>query len=262
MTERLLLVEKSDGIARVTLNRPEALNALSSALVAEICAVFEGLAKESEIRVAILTGKGRAFSAGVDLKELSAGSEDTRSAAGGNAADRLVAAFAGFGGPIIGAVNGYAITGGFELALMCDILIASTSARFADTHARVGIAPGWGLSQRLSRLIGISRAKELHFTGNYLEADRAERWGLVNRVVEPDALLPVCEELARDMLSCDPKTLRTYKRVVDEGYATTFGEGMRLESKASKDHMKGVTAAAVAARRAEVQERGRQQDGG
>ena len=260
MTEKILLVDKMEGMARVTLNRPEALNALSSALVAEICATFEALAVDDETRVVILTGAGRAFSAGVDLEELSSGKEETRAVAAGETADRLLEAFAGFGNPIIGAINGYAITGGFELALMCDILIASTNAQFADTHARVGIAPGWGLSQKLSRLIGISRAKELHFTGNFLEADRAERWGLVNRVVEPDALLPVCEELAREMLSCDPRTLRTYKRVVDEGYATTFDEGMRLESRTSKDHMKGVTAAGVAARRREVQQRGRRQD--
>jgi enoyl-CoA hydratase len=262
MTEAILLVEKKEGVAKVTLNRPDSLNALSTALVAEICGAFEELAKDDEVRVAILTGAGRAFSAGVDLKELGSGSQETRSVAGGNTADRLVEAFAGFPSPIIGAINGYAITGGFELALMCDILIASTNARFADTHARVGIAPGWGLSQKLPRLIGISRAKELHFTGNFLEADRAERWGLVNRVVEPDELLPVCEELAREMLSCDARTLRTYKRVVDEGYATTFSDGLQLESKTSKEHMKGVTAAAVEARRSGIQERGRSQDSG
>ena len=275
MTEKILLVDKKEGVARVTLNRPDSLNALSSALLVEICTAFEELAGDDEIRVAILTGAGRAFSVGVDLKEFSSGGssdvsdvsdvsdgEEGHAATGRNTADRLVEAFEGFRYPIIGAINGFAITGGFELALMSDILIASTNARFADTHARVGIAPGWGLSQRLPRMIGISRAKELHFTGNFLEAHQAERWGLVNRVVEPNALLPVCEELAHDMLSCDPRTLRTYKRVVDDGYATSFGEGLRLESATSKEHLKSVTAQAVGARRAEIQNRGRQQSKG
>src|SRR5262249_58026507 len=114
--------------------------------------------------------------------------------------------------PIIGAINGVAVTGGFELALACDVLIASTEARFADTHARVGIMPGWGLSQKLSRLIGISRAKQLSLTGNYCSAEQACAWGLVNRVVPPAELLPTCRALAADMLSCDREVMLAYKR--------------------------------------------------
>jgi enoyl-CoA hydratase len=152
-----------------------------------------------------------------------------------------------------------AVTGGFELALACDVLVASTEARFADTHARVGIMPGWGLSQKLPRLIGIARAKELSFTGNYLSAERAEAWGLVNRVVPPAELLPVCRALAADMLSCDPDVLRAYKRVIDDGYATTFGEGLGLEKARSRDHAASVTPEKIAARRALVQARGRAQ---
>src|SRR5690606_6689039 len=102
---------------------------------------------------------------------------------------------------VVVAVNGPAITGGFELALAGDVVVASTAARFADTHARVGVMPGWGLSQKLSRTIGIYRAKELSLTGNFLDAERAERWGLVNRVVEPEALMPTALGLASDMLS-------------------------------------------------------------
>ncbi|HYC56632.1 MAG TPA: enoyl-CoA hydratase-related protein [Candidatus Binatia bacterium] len=113
--------------------------------------------------------------------------------------------------PVIGAINGFAITGGFELALACDVLIASTQARFADTHARVGLVPGWGLSQRLSRAVGIYRAKEISLTGNYVSAEQAEHWGLVNRVVASQDLLPACRALAEDMLSCVPATLRAYK---------------------------------------------------
>ena len=259
MTEAVLLVEKKEGIATVTLNRPEALNALSTHLVAALCDAFEELSSDDAVEVAVLTGAGRAFSAGVDLKELSGETTEPRAPTSARDADRLTRALAGFDRPLIGAINGFAITGGFEIALMCDILIASTEARFADTHARVGIAPGWGLSQKLPRLIGIGRAKEIHFTGNYIDAEQAERWGLVNRVVEPEMLMETCRQLARDMLGCDRKTLRRYKDVVDTGYATTFREGMALELKASKEHMAAVGSESIAARRAGIQDRGREQ---
>src|SRR5262245_26169417 len=130
----VLLVEKSGGIAKITLNRPEALNALSSELVRAIERAFRELAKDAEIRVAIITGAGRAFSAGVDLKELASGGAN-RSEDGSY---DMISAIRDFEGPLIGAINGHAITGGFELALACDLLIASESAVFADTHARVG----------------------------------------------------------------------------------------------------------------------------
>ena len=252
----LVLVEKSGGIATVTLNRPEALNALNLALRRAIEQTFRELQKDADTRVVILTGAGRAFCAGIDLKELGAAPRMSES---GAAEASIVGAMADFESPIIGAINGHAITGGFELALACDLLVASRAAVFADTHARVGILPGWGLSQKLPRLIGISRAKELSLTGNFLDAEQAERWGLVNHVVEPEALLPFCRKLATDMLSCEPRSLRGYKRMIDEGFATTFGEGMRMESRRSREHLAGVTPESVAARRAGIQARGREQ---
>jgi enoyl-CoA hydratase len=251
----VLLVEKSGGIATITLNRPEALNALNVELRGAIERAFRELAADAEIRAAILTGAGRAFCAGVDLKELSSGRRDR---SGADASD-MIDAIQDFGAPLIGAVNGHAITGGFELALACDLLIASENAQFADTHARVGIVPGWGLSQKLPRLIGIARAKELSFTGNFIGAEQAERWGLVNRVVPAHELLPACQKLALDMLSCDPPSLRTYKQMIDRGYEGSFADGMALEQKVSREHMAGVTPEAVAARRAGIQDRGRQQ---
>src|SRR5262249_43915543 len=156
-----------------------------------------------------------------------------------------------------GAINGVAVTGGFELALACDVLIASSEARFADTHARVGIMPGWGLSQKLSRLIGISRAKELSLTGNYCSAEQACAWGLVNRVVPPAELLPTCRALAADMLSCDREVMLAYKRVIDDGYATSFADGLRIEKARNREHAATVTPEKIAARRALVQARGR-----
>ncbi len=161
--------------------------------------------------------------------------------------------------PVIGAINGVAITGGFELALACDIRIASTHARFADTHARVGILPGWGLSQKLSRVIGIYRAKELSLTGNFLSAQKAEDWGMVNRVVTAEELLPVARKLADDMLSVVPECLPAYKSLIDQGFAEAFGDALKTERKVSNAANKSVTPDAVAERRAGIQNRGKQQ---
>jgi enoyl-CoA hydratase len=261
MSSPVLLVERTDAVATVTLNRPQAMNALSRELRQALTLGFRELAADPAARVVILTGAGRAFCAGLDLKEL--GSRDGQAAGdpsvGALGDADMLAAVRDFPGPVIGAVGGFAITGGFELALACDLLVASTQARFADTHARVGILPGWGLSQKLPRLIGIGRAKELSFTGNYIGAEQALAWGLVNRVVPPDELLPTCRQLAADMLSCDPASLRGYKQLIDSGFATTYGEGLRLEARVSRDHARSITPEMVATRRASVQERGRRQ---
>jgi len=280
MADQVLLIERQDGVATLTLNRPQAMNALSRELRRALIKTFSDLAGDAETRVVILTGAGRAFCAGLDLKELGGETgatpsplaasprpgaapgalpSETQAAISGG---ELVQAMARLEQPIIGAINGFAITGGFELALACDLLIASTAARFADTHARVGIMPGWGLSQKLSRAIGIYRAKELSLTGNYLPAEQAAAWGLVSRVVAPEDLLTTCRALARDMLSCDPVVLRSYKRVIDEGFAATFADGMRIEAEASRKHASAVTPDAIARRRAAVQERGRAQSRG
>jgi enoyl-CoA hydratase len=262
MSEPILLVERAAGVAAVTLNRPQAMNALSRALRTEFVRAFDALAADPAVRVVILTGAGRAFCAGLDLKELGGESGPPQSAESAVAGDDVVAALGRCAAPVIGAINGFAITGGFELALACDVLVASSAARFADTHARVGIMPGWGLSQKLSRTIGIYRAKELSLTGNYLSAEQAEAWGLVNRVVPPDQLLPTCRALAHDMLSCEPEVLRGYKRVIDAGYAETFVRGLALEAEASRAHARSQTPAMLAARRAGVQARGREQNRG
>ncbi|MEL7033018.1 MAG: enoyl-CoA hydratase [Pseudomonadota bacterium] len=258
MTDKIVLVEKDGPVAIVTMNRPDALNALSRALRAELVKTFADLAEDDSIRAAVLTGAGRAFTAGVDLKE--AGQTGFALGADGGEID-LAKGLSAYPWPIIGAINGFAITGGFELALMCDVLLASEHAKFADTHARVGIMPGWGLSQKLSRLIGVSRAKELSFSGNFLDAETAERWGLVNRVYASDDLVPSAVKLAHEMASCDPALLRNYKKIIDDGFATTFGEGQRLEVTRSAEHAAGVTAQSVEAARQAVTARGRSQNG-
>jgi enoyl-CoA hydratase len=139
------------------------------------------------------------------------------------------------------------------------VLIASRNARFADTHARVGIMPGWGLSQKLSRLIGIYRARELSFTGNFIDAETAAAWGLVNRVVAPEDLLPAARALARDMASADPVMLLAYKKLINDGFAESFGAGLALEHARSSESNAKVTPAAVEQRRMAVQARGRAQ---
>ncbi|HMM13360.1 MAG TPA: enoyl-CoA hydratase [Parvibaculum sp.] len=252
----VLLVEKSDGIATVTLNRPTAMNALSRELRQAIAETFEALEADPETRAVILTGAGKAFCAGLDLKELGSGA----STVNGTVTDKdPVTSIGHFSGPVIGAINGVAITGGFELALACDVLICSANARFADTHARVGILPGWGLSQKLSRAIGIYRAKELSLTGNFLSAEQAAEWGLINRVVAPEDLLPVCRKLAEDMLSVVPDCLPAYKKLIDEGFAQSFGEAIRTERRFSSERNGKVEAGAIEARREAIRQRGQQQ---
>lgn len=257
MSDPVLLVEKSNGIATVTLNRPTAMNALNQDLRNAIADTFKELEADPEIKVAILTGAGKAFCAGLDLKEL--GEQGLTGSDNAVTSKDPVTSIAQFSGPVICAINGVAITGGFELALAGDVLITSTNARFADTHARVGILPGWGLSQKLSRTIGIFRAKELSLTGNFLSAEQAAEWGLVNRVVSPEELLNVATALANDMLTVVPECLPAYKALIDEGYAQSFGEGIETERRVSGAANSAVSADALESRRAGIQQRGKSQ---
>ena len=249
MAEDIVKVELDGPVALVTLNRPDALNALNRALRAEIVSVFNELKENKDVRAVVLTGAGRAFTAGIDLKEAGqtgfalGADEDSKSI-------DMARALADYPWPIIG---------GFELALMCDVLLASEHAKFADTHARVGIVPGWGLSQKLSRMIGISRAKELSFSGNFLDAHTAERWGLVNRVYESDELVPAAMKLAHDMCSSQPDLLKQYKALIDDGYGMNFAAAMKEEVKRSIAHAESVTADAVEEARKQVTARGRDQ---
>jgi enoyl-CoA hydratase len=256
----VVLLDVADGIATVTLNRPQAMNALNRAMRRRLAEVMRQVDGDDTVRAVILTGAGeRAFTAGLDLKELGSEAGALGSANATDPADNPVKAIELCRKPVIGAINGVAITGGFEVALACDVLIASTHARFADTHARVGIVPGWGLSQKLSRMIGISRAKELAFTGNFLDAATALQWGLVNHVTAPEELLSLARKLAGDMAGIDPTFLASYKRLIDDGYALSFGEGMTTEAARSSAANAAVAPEEVEARRAAVQHRGRAQ---
>jgi enoyl-CoA hydratase len=256
----LVTVERDGPVAVVTMNRPEAMNALSRGLRAELAAAMEAVNADPDVRAVVLTGAGtRAFTAGLDLKEL--GVEGLGAANAEEPLANPVKAIETCAKPVVGAINGVAITGGFEVALACDILIASDNARFADTHARVGIMPGWGLSQKLARLIGISRAKELSLSGNFLDAQTACAWGLVNRVVAADELLPVAKKLAADIATADSGMVQAYKALIDDGFALPFGEAMALEHARSSAANARVDPGAVEDRRRAVMERGRAQQG-
>ena len=258
MTEAVLLTEVHPaGYAVLTLNRPQAMNSLSRQLMAELAEAIESLEADPAVRVLVLTGAGRAFCAGLDLKELGSGQGTLGQGESGVAAKDPVAALERFSGPVIGAINGAAVTGGFELALACDVLLASPAARFADTHARIGIAPAWGLSQKLSRAIGPYRAREVSFTGQWVSAEEAATWGFVNRVVAADALLDTARTMATDMLGALPAVLAHYKAVIRDGYALPFGEAMAMEKQRGRAFNTRLAASDIEGRREAVVERNR-----
>jgi len=256
MTE-LVTLERRGAVALLTLNRPQAMNALSHDLRETLSRTIDQLEADAEVRVLILTGAGeRAFTAGLDLKEL--GNADGGPALTIDTLDP-VKSLGRFSGPIIGAVNGVAITGGFELALACDVVIGSENARFADTHARVGILPGWGLSQKLSRILGPSRAKEISLTGNFVSAEQAVAWGLMNRIVGQAELIDTAFALAEDMLSCVPETLDAYKALINDGYDANFGDAIKLEARVGRAANQKVEGNAIEQRREAIRQRGQKQ---
>jgi enoyl-CoA hydratase len=195
-----VLLQVEEHVALVTLNRPEARNALNSEMLARFAAVMHEVEQSGDVDVVILTGAGRAFCAGLDLKEMAAGS--------GNLSPGSGRPWPPLTKPLIGAINGAAVTGGLELALACDILIASEAARFADTHTRVGLVPFWGLSVLLPQAVGVRTAREMSLTGNFIDAAEAFRCGLVNRVVGADALMATAHAVAGDILSADQPATR------------------------------------------------------
>jgi enoyl-CoA hydratase len=203
--------------------------------------------------VLILTGEGRAFTAGMDLDEWDAD--------GGVAAKAYefdaVAAIQQFSGPVIGAINGMAITGGLEIALCCDLLLASSEARFADTHVKVGLLPGWGGSARLLRRVGIARTKEIALTGDFFSAAQAHEWGLVNHIYSPERLQVEAESLALRMVQNPPAGLVSYKRLLDAESGCSLDEALRIEREASIAANSGVTRAEMQSRLSSLRRRGR-----
>ena len=221
--------EKKDNIALVTIDRPEALNALNSTVIAELEQVVTELENDGTIRAMILTGEGRSFVAGADIGEqypldLDGGRRwGQRGSALFRRMERLEF-------PTIAAVNGFALGGGCELAMSCDIILASEKAKFGQPEVGLGITPGFSGTQRLPRRVGVAKAKELIFSGRMVKADEAERIGLVNAVYAPEALLDGAMEMARSFAKNAPIAVKYAKACIDRGMQTDIDSGIACEN--------------------------------
>jgi enoyl-CoA hydratase len=265
MTTDVLLIDIADRVATVTLHRPEARNALNRALRRALHRSLRDLDGDDSVDVVVLTGTDPAFCAGIDLKELGAGELDEPDELDESHGGSVIreGPFPAMSKPVIGAINGPAITGGFEIALRCDLLVASERAAFADTHARVGIMPGWGLTVLLPEAVGLRRAREMSATGNFLDAATALTWGLVNHVVPHDELLPFARSLAGDIVSNDQRGVRRVLRTYDEASRLTGAEAWELEADVSRRwQAEMLDPAEIEARRRSIVERGRSQQPG
>jgi len=251
----VLLTETSDNVRVLTLNRPEARNALSSELLGRLVEALHAAEADADVHCVVLTGTDPAFCAGVDLKE--AGTRGLPAPDVVDPENSVWWVLHAMDTPVIGAVNGPAITGGLELALQCTFLVASERAVFGDTHARVGLHPGGGITGLLPQAVGLRRAREMSLTGNFVDAAEAHRLGLVNHVVAHDRLLPTARRLAADIAAGDPRTVvalnDTYRAVA----ALPLGDGLALE----RDRFATweYDPAGIEARRRAIQERGRAQ---
>jgi enoyl-CoA hydratase/carnithine racemase len=222
-----LVVDHTDPVALIRLNRPQALNALNGQLMDELTAALDQAEADDAIRVIVLTGSDRAFAAGADIKEM--------------ASKTYVEAFrqdfitsnwertARCRKPVIAAVAGYALGGGCELAMMCDIIIAAENAKFGQPEITLGVSPGAGGTQRLTRVIGKAKAMDMILTGRMMDAAEAERSGLVSRVVPLASLLEETLAVARKLAELSPVSLMLTKEMVDAAYETTLAEGLKLE---------------------------------
>jgi len=227
-TASLVTVERRGGAVWLTLSRPEAANALSQGLVAELLAAIERIAAEPSARAVVVTGAGKAFSAGADLKERRGMSlEQTRAFL--DLLNGTLTALAALPCPVIAAINGAAFGGGLELALACDLRVAVEGAPMGLVEARLGIIPGAGGTQRLARLIGAARAKELILTGRRIDAAEARALGLVSAVVPPAELAATATRLCDEIAACGPLAVAQAKAAIDGGVALSLGDGLRLE---------------------------------
>jgi len=232
----LFSVENQTAI--ITLNRPDRRNAINQALLAGLYDAIEKVSADGNICVAIITGNGKSFCSGLDLEAIfTENLFDPR----GDGSD-MPDLFAACRKPIIGAVNGHAITGGFELALNCDFLIASENASFIDTHAKIGIHPGWGMTQLLQQAVGRRRARQISFACKPVSAKTACEWGLVNEVVPPDMLIPRAKEIAADICRVNPEMLEVVRTLINQQDQVPLAEAYAHERKGSaafiKKHLK------------------------
>lgn len=250
-----LVVTRHDGVLMLVLHRPHRRNALSSKLLTGLRAALREADVDERVDVVVLTGSDPAFCAGLDLDELA-------SADGGLVDGGVSTDFRGplpvITKPLIGAVNGDAITGGLELALACDLLVASSQARFADTHARFGMVPAWGMIARLPQRIGASRAMELSLSGRFLPAEEALAWGLVNRVVPHEELMGATLDLAARIAANDRGAVRAILGAYAQVEASATADAWGIEAAtASTQRTAGIDPTVVAARKGDVMQQAR-----
>lgn len=229
MDYKILKLDVNEKIATVTLSRPEALNALNTLFFQEMDAMIDDLASRDDVGVMVITGEGKAFVAGADIAEMvrmnqKEGTEFSK--AGQNTFRKLER----FDKPVIAAINGFALGGGLELALGCDLRIASSKAKFGQPEVNLGLIPGYAATQRLPRLIGLGNALYLLLSAELITAEEALKMGLVQKVVEPDQLMEVVAELAKNIISKGPQAIKLIKRVTREGLMSDFDRGCALES--------------------------------
>ncbi|MDD5508108.1 MAG: enoyl-CoA hydratase-related protein [Bacteroidales bacterium] len=229
MEYKNLKVQIEDGIAIVTNNRPETLNALNSNFFREINDVMDRLSADKSVRIMILTGEGKAFAAGADISEM-VNMTPEEGKAFSQLGQRIFRRFFSMEIPVIAAINGFALGGGLELTLGCDIRIASSNAKFGQPEVNLGMIPGYGGTQRLPRLIGLGNALYLLLTAERIGAEEALRMGLVQKVVEPELLMEEAMKIARTILSKGPEAIRKVKFVTRTGIQQDFITGCELES--------------------------------
>lgn len=248
MEFKFIIYEKSGGVAMVTLNRPEALNAFSKDVVEEVLLALEDVRNDENVRVLILTGAGeKAFSVGADIKAM-AGMTALKARELSLMGERLCLALENLEKPVIAAINGYALGGGLEVAMSCDLRLASENARMGQTEINYGLIPGWGGTQRLTRLVGRTKAKELIFTGKMIDAKTAEQLGLVNMVVPTDKFREVVRQFASELATKAPVALKVAKAVINKGADISLDSALALEREgfgvvaSSEDVKEGVSA--------------------
>jgi len=232
-----LIYEKKDGMARITINRPSVMNALTPALLSEMKSAVSEAGKDSEVKVIVLTGVGRAFSAGVDLIAL--GDNKLEKGKVGPILDdparALIDTIQDVPKVVIAMVNGFCLTGALEIVLGCDLIITSEEAKFGDTHARWGLRPTWGMSQRLPHRIGVLKAKELSFTADMITGKEAQQLGLVNMAVPADKLEEAVQELMKKLTANSMGSLAAYKYLYNQGMKDVLKKGLELEARSEFD---------------------------
>jgi enoyl-CoA hydratase len=223
-----IIVEIKEKVGIVKMNRPDVLNALNTETLQELDKAFSHLGKSDQVRVIIITGEGKAFVAGADIAEMKDMSSE-QAVEFSKFGQGIFNKIAKTEKPVIAAVNGFALGGGCELALACDIRIASDKAKLGQPEVSLGVLPGFAGTQRLSRLVGAAKAKEMIFTGDMIDAQTAHSLGLVNQVVSADQLMDVCMEMAKKIASKGPTAIKLAKRVINEGIQERLEEGSTNE---------------------------------